>query len=308
MEPILIPLALLAGAGLPVQAGANAQLSKSIGSPLLATTLQLAVGTFILLVVTGISGTFGALVLLQHIPWWHAAGGLASALYVLSGILLFPRLGAVVTMGLFIAGQMFASLWLDVHGPLGMTPKPLTWAMLTGTGAVLAGATGIVFGQGTGRIQQLSTQLGSILLGLTAGAVLPIQGAINALLHQDLQAPLVVGMISFFVATCAMALVLICSAAPVKRPETTEGWSLPTVPWWSWLGGFAGAYYVLIVFMAMPVIGTAATVGLTIIGQQSISLLVDRYGLLRLPQRPISPLRIGGVLLLVIGVTLIRSF
>ena len=39
---------------------------------------------------------------------WCAVGGAASAFYVVSTILLFPRLGAVVSVGLSIAGQMLA--------------------------------------------------------------------------------------------------------------------------------------------------------------------------------------------------------
>ena len=37
-------------------------------------------------------------------------GGLGSALYITAGILLFPRVGALVAVGLFVAGQMLASL------------------------------------------------------------------------------------------------------------------------------------------------------------------------------------------------------
>ena len=47
------------------------------------------------------------------------------------------------------------------------------------------------------------------------------------------------------------------------------------------------------------------TVGLTIVGQQLVSMLVDRFGLLRLPQRPISGLRLASVALLLSGVGLI---
>jgi transporter family-2 protein len=306
MEQFLIPLVLLGGAGLPVQAGANAQLSKSFGSPLLATTAQLGVGSFILLLITGLSGTLGAVGRLPDVPWWHAMGGLASACYVLSGILLLPRLGAVATMGLVIAGQMTASLVIDVHGLLGITAKPLTGTMLLGAVSVVTGAACIVLGQGAGHIRQLSTQLGSLLLGLLAGALLPVQGAVNGLLRNDLQAPLAVGMISFCVATASMVLAVLCaavfmaSAFPLGKPRLSQ------MPWWGWLGGVLGAYYVLIVFMAMPVIGTAVTVGLTITGQQLVSVLVDRYGLLGLPQRSPSLLRIGGVVLLVAGVIVIR--
>jgi transporter family-2 protein len=37
-------------------------------------------------------------------------------------------------------------------------------------------------------------------------------------------------------------------------------------------------------------------------------VFVDRYGWLRLPQRCVSGLRLGGVALLLLGVTLIQTF
>jgi bacterial/archaeal transporter family-2 protein len=44
-------------------------------------------------------------------------------------------------------------------------------------------------------------KLGWIILALLAGAVLPMQGAINGLLRSDIGAPFVVGTISFAVAS-----------------------------------------------------------------------------------------------------------
>lgn len=52
------------------------------------------------------------------------------------------------------------------------------------------------------------------------------------------------------------------------------------------------------VFTAIPAIGAATTVGLTVAGQQIASLFVDRYGWFRLPRRPISARRFGGVAML----------
>lgn len=79
---------------------------------------------------------------------------------------------------------------------------------------------------------------------------------------------------------------------------------LPSMPWCGWLGGFSGAVYVTTVFTAIPVIGAAAAVGFMVAGQQIASVLVDRYSWLRLPRRPISRLRLSGVLLL--GVAAIK--
>ncbi|HEV2508544.1 DMT family transporter [Bosea sp. (in: a-proteobacteria)] len=307
MDTLFIPLSLAAGGLLAVQAGANAQLSKATGSPFAATTIQVVLAALLLLIVAIATGTAAAFGGLRAVPWWHAIGGVATALYVASTILVFPRLGAVVAVGLFIAGQMLASLGLDSFGLLGVpqqTPSPAT---LLGTAAVLVGVIAIVFGQ-KGATKELSgSKLGWMLLALVAGAVLPVQGAINGLLRQDLGAPFVVGAISFAVATLSMIAVLLVTLLLMNGAKPQLG-GLKTMPWWGWIGAVCGATYVTTVFVAIPAIGTAATVGLTVAGQQIVSLFVDRYGWFRLPQREISTLRFAGVVVLLLGVAAIKVF
>jgi bacterial/archaeal transporter family-2 protein len=307
MEALFVPISLLAGGLLAVQAGANTQLSKATGSPFAATTIQVSIAGALLLLVAAATGTIAAFRSLPGVPWWHAIGGLATAIYVASTILLFARLGAVVAVGLFIAGQMVASLALDTLGALGVPRQPAEAATLVGMLAVLAGAAAIVLGQ-KGATNELSgSKFGWILLALLAGAVLPVQGAINGLLRLDIGAPFVVGTISFAVATLAMAVVLLITLVlpDAPRPQLS---GLAKMPWWGWLGAACGATYVTTVFTAIPVIGTATAVGLTVAGQQIASLFVDRYGWFRLPQREISALRFAGVALLLVGVALIQIF
>jgi bacterial/archaeal transporter family-2 protein len=306
MESAFVPLSLVAGGLLAVQAGANTQLSKATGSPFAATTLQLGVGAALLFVIAAATGSLGALAALPHATWWHALGGIASAFYVVATILLFPRLGAVVAVGLSIAGQMLASLTLDAFGLLGVPQAAIDPTSAMGTLMVLAGAAAIVVGQGSSRTAMpLSTRLPWIVFALAAGAVLPIQGAVNGLLRTELQAPFAVATTSFVVATLAMGSVLALANAYGVAPKPSLG-RLPLMPWWGWLGGVAGAVYVTTVFTAIPAIGAAAAVGFTVAGQQFASVLVDRYGLLRLPQRPVSAIRLGGVVVLLAGVTAIK--
>ncbi|KSV93217.1 DMT family transporter [Sinorhizobium sp. GL28] len=305
METLFVPMALVAGGLLAVQAGANAQLSKAVGSPFAATTLQLAIGTGLLFLVALFTGTLAVLGAVPRAEWWHLIGGTASAVYVVSTIVLFPRLGAVVSVGLFIAGQMLASLALDSFGLLGVVQTGLRAGAAAGTLVVLIGVGMVVFGQG-GKDNLKADKLGWIALALVAGAVLPVQGAVNALLRQELGgAPFAVGAISFFVATLAMAAVMLVALARQKTPRPNIG-GVQTMPWWGWLGGFAGATYVTTVFTAIPVIGAAAAVGFTVAGQQVASVFVDRYGWFRLPQRSVSGLRLAGVVLLLAGVALIK--
>jgi transporter family-2 protein len=307
METLFVPLSLVAGGLLAVQAGANAQLSKATGSPFVATTIQVVIAGTLLLAVAAATGTVLAFGSLPAVPWWHATGGIATAIYVASTILLFPRLGAVVTVGLFIAGQMLASLVLDTSGALSVpqqVPQPVE---IIGVLAVFAGAAAIVFGQKGATAELSGSQIGWILLALLAGVVLPVQGAINGLLRSDIGAPFVVGTISFAVATLSMIVVLLLTRVLTDVPKPQMS-GLATMPWWGWLGAFCGATYVITMFTAIPVIGTAAAVGLTVAGQQIASLFVDRYGWFRLPMREISSLRYVGVATLLAGVALIQLF
>lgn len=297
METLAIPLLLLIGGLLAVQAGANVQLSTAMAHPFGASALQLAVGAALLTALAAVLGGLGALGTVDDVAAWHLAGGLGSAVYITAGILLFPRVGAVAAVGLFIAGQMLASLALDASGALGVAREPIGPAAALGAVAVVTGAVLIVRSQRQGR---LSTPW--VALGLAAGAALPVQGAVNAQLRADLDAPITAGAWSFAVAAVAMLAVLVLTGVRDARVDR-----LPTVPWWGWLGGLCGATYVTSVFLLIPEIGVAPTIGLTVAGQQIASVLVDRYGLLRLPPRPIAPVRRAGVAALLAGVALIHA-
>jgi bacterial/archaeal transporter family-2 protein len=305
MEALAIPLLVTVGAMLALQAAANVQLSAAMASPFGASTLQLGIGTGVLLAVAAVAGSLGAFDLLGEAEPWALVGGLGSAVYITAGILLFPRLGALVAVGLFIAGQMAASLALDGLGWLGVAQDVPGVAALAGAAAVAVATWLIVRAQaGAGALEEAARErTGWLCLGLVAGAVLPVQGAINAELNAELDAAVAVGAFSFLVATTAMALALgsiLAAGAPRPQVEPLRG-----VPWWGWLGGLCGATYVTSVFLLIPEIGAAPVVVLTVAGQQLASVAVDRYGLLRLPRRPISRRRLAGVALLLAGVALI---
>lgn len=307
MEILFVLLALLAGALLTVQVGANTRLSRGAGGPFAATTLQLGVGAVVLILLSALVGTLGALGSLPEVTWWHAFGGLASAFYVCSTIVLFTRLGAIVSVGLFITGQMLASLMLDGFGILGVEPAPIGLSGALGALAVVVGATVIVRAQaGKDAERTVGGRPGWVLLALAAGAILPVQGAVNALLRVDIGAPITVGAISFVVATAGMALALLFVVATGRAPRPTLK-PLAGVPWWGWLGGICGAAYVTTVFTAIPAIGAAAVVGLTVTGQQVASVFFDRWGLMRFPTKPVSGARLSGVALLLVGVVLIQA-
>ena len=132
--------------------------------------------------------------------------------------------------------------------------------------AVLGGAATIVHAQGAGHATPHSARW--IVFAALAGAALPVQGAINAQLRADLDAPITAALWSFVVATAAMAAVFGVFAARGRAPAPGAA-ALRNVPWWGWLGGLCGATYVTSVFLLIPHIGVAPTVALTVAGQQA---------------------------------------
>ncbi|MER5776430.1 DMT family transporter [Streptomyces sp. NPDC002039] len=305
MNAALLAAALLVGCLLAVQASVNLQLNKAVGTPYGASTVQLGVAAGLLVVLAAVTGSLGALGKLPGVEWWHLLGGLASPLYITSAILLFPRLGALASVGLFVTGQMFSSLVLDLGGLLGLEKKGLSPGIALGALAVLAGIIVIIRGQQATAPPGAPTMSGPgrtgwIALGIVAGGVLPVQGAVNAELRHGLGAPITVAAFSFTVAALTIAVVLLVLRLTDKTPKPQLA-PLKAMPWWGWLGGACAAGYVTGTFLLIPEIGAAVTVGLTVTGQQLTSALIDHWGMFRLPTRVLSVPRLTGLGLLLAG-------
>lgn len=307
---VYLAAALLIGGLLAVQASVNLQLNKAVGTPYGASTVQLAISAAVLAVVVAAVGSLGALGGLGAVATdapWKLLGGIASPIYITSAILLFPRLGALASVGLFVTGQMFASLALDLGGLLGVAVRPLGPGMVLGAISVLGGITVVIRSQlsgGQGSSGPLA-RVGWILLGLLAGAVLPVQGAVNAALRKELSDPFATGLWSFIVATVTIAVVLLVLVANRRTPRPRLA-PLRGVPWWGWLGGVAAATYVTVTFTVLPEIGAATTIALTVTGQQLISAVIDHRGWFRLPVKPVTAVRLGGLAALVAGCALVQ--
>lgn len=139
-----------------------------------------------------------------------------------------------------------------------------------------------------------------LLSTLLGGAVLPIQVALNALLRRYVGEPMQVTFISYFAGT--LASLAICFVAQYPVPTTT---ALAQTSWWMWIGGCLGTVYVWSTIFATPKIGASLALALTIAGQMIAALFLDHYGAIGLTKVPASPERIAGVVLVVLGVSLV---
>lgn len=137
---LFLPMPIAAGAALTTQFAVNAQLRTVVGGPVVAAAISFFIGTLALVAA--------ALVVDRHVPemsavtsspWWVWIGGLLGAAFVLASIILTPRLGAATTIGLFLAGQMIASIIIDHFGLLRVAVHKATIPRILGLALVLIG-------------------------------------------------------------------------------------------------------------------------------------------------------------------------
>lgn len=139
-----------------------------------------------------------------------------------------------------------------------------------------------------------------LLAALAGGAILPVQVALNTLLRRYVGEPMQVTFISYLAGT--LASLAICFAARYPLPATS---AIAQTSWWMWVGGCLGTLYVWSTIFATPKIGASLALSLTIAGQMIAALLLDHYGAIGLARFPASPTRIAGVVLVVLGVSLV---
>jgi len=139
------------------------------------------------------------------------------------------------------------------------------------------------------------------LLAFAAGVTLAAQPGVNAILARGVGGPALAALVSFIVGAAALVIFAIIRRSPIPASET-----LASIPWWAWLGGLLGAFYVTVSIIAAPQIGTGRFFAVVIAGQLFAGVLIDQFGLLGLPQRVLTLPRVLGLALLVAGVVLVR--
>ena len=133
-------LAFAAGNLLPVQAGVNGKLARSISNPASAALISFTTGFICLAIYLLVTRKFeldldGA----KAQPLWVWTGGLLGAFFVSIVTYLVPKLGASLSFCLIIAGQLAASMIIDQYGLFGVAVSTISFKKLAGIILVLIG-------------------------------------------------------------------------------------------------------------------------------------------------------------------------
>lgn len=138
----------------------------------------------------------------------------------------------------------------------------------------------------------------AVVLTAVAGGLIALQAPINAGLGRE-TGSLPAALVSFLIGTVALAAIVVLSGKAGGLGATFE------VSWYYLLGGLLGAVYVANALVAVSAIGAGGVAAATVAGQLTASVAIDRLGLFGLDQIPLSPERLLGVALLMVGTVLV---
>lgn len=139
-----------------------------------------------------------------------------------------------------------------------------------------------------------------LALPFVAGACLPLQAGINGQLARQASSVLAASLISFAVGTLALLILVLA-----QRELPSLG-TLKSLTWWHWSGGLLGVMFIATAAFAGPRVGAVLFMVLVIAGQLSMAVTLDHFGWAGFREAPVTPGKLGGLLLIVAGIWLIR--
>ena len=148
----------------------------------------------------------------------------------------------------------------------------------------------------------MMTRIVLLILVALGGVGLTLQMAWNSRLRAATGSAILTTIISIVVTLISLAVAWASGA-------TSRG-SVPafnSLPKWAWFGGVFAGYYLVASLIAIPKLGVAVVFSLVIAGQMLGALLLDSTGAFGVTQISLSPGRILGTALLLVGVILIQK-
>jgi len=137
------------------------------------------------------------------------------------------------------------------------------------------------------------------LITIVVGGLIALQAPINSTLGRSV-GTFAAATVSFGLGTLLLVAITLMVGDGFGRLEGVRNLS-----WYYLTGGILGAAYVTTVLVTVRSLGAGGVTAATIAGQLSMSLVIDRLGLLGIEQKPLSATRIVGVILLVAGTVLV---
>lgn len=197
---------------------------------------------------------------------WELLGGLGGGAFVAVQTFAVPVVGVALFTVSGVAGQTAASLYVDRAGlgPAGRQRITTTRVIA----ALLAVAAVVV--SVSDKLGSATFSLVAVLLGLVAGALLAVQGAINGKVAVTARSPLSATWVNFLVGTSMLVLLLTARTLTGGPPVVTD-----PQPWWLYTGGLIGLAFVAVAAFVIAHLGVLLFGLCQIAGQVVGAIVLD---------------------------------
>jgi bacterial/archaeal transporter family-2 protein len=281
-------LAAATGVLIAIQARSNGQLSHLISNSVEAALISFSSG----LVIVAIFALFSAsmkkgikelrsAVQQNLLPKWSLVAGAMGGVVIGMQTHVLPLIGVAIYSVGTISGQTMISLLVDRIGLTGggkkeISPRRIIAAVTT----ILAVVVSVL-----DRLSVSHFQILAVVLAIISGCLIGVQRALNGRINQYSRQNFTTSLLNFIMGTAALLLILLFRV--IFSHEKV--YSLPSGPWWIYLGGVTGVIYIAFSATVVQHLGVLTFTLFSVGGQLFGSLIIDLVS-------PISGVHVTGYL------------
>uniref|UniRef100_A0A0G4ICH3 EamA domain-containing protein n=1 Tax=Chromera velia CCMP2878 TaxID=1169474 RepID=A0A0G4ICH3_9ALVE len=294
--------------GLPLQAVCNIGVGRLLGHPLWGVSVSCSLGAVVSVFLichnkdrTLKEGFKELSVRVRSGPfeWVALCPAVLGAFWIGAGIFVPPLTGFGPFYTAVVCGQISMSMLVDCTGIIWSPRKRVSIPQAIGAVLVVCGV--LVF-QLEGILSESMSMvplIGLLAVALGAGCSLVVESTLTRRLSSSLGTPWRAVWFDFF-----FAAILATVAAVIVYPSpSAEG--VGPLEFWKFVGGIFGVFVVAVGVIVPSYIGFVFTFSMQVLGQLVSSVLVDLFVapfLLGVKPVPFTPLRAGGLSVVVVGV------
>lgn len=310
----LLCLAFAIGGGMSAQSAINARTGAWFSLTMLASVLNLSLGLIILTVVAILEVNASKSEPRLNLLAWKERPPLAllflpgalGAVYVTSGVVLVPVIGAALFFVSIVMGQILTAAGFDHVGFGGAERKPLSFIrgaalILALVGAILTVAERVFGGAANAQpagIIGAASAIAAIVGGLTVYQANLSRRASHLL-------PSRIAAVWWSFAVSATLSVMACGVQALAEPSARtvafamETWSNSS--WWMYFAAPLGVCYIASTILLLPKVGAGPFFIALVAGQLVGSAAIDATGAFSATRRPVTLLRGFGIFTVILA-------
>ena len=303
-------IGVIAGIASTVQASINTEARRFFRSPFITAGLNFMVA-WLCLAAFIIFNEHGLSIPVREIaknPPWIWLGGVCAIIIVTLNIVCVPKLGAAGNVMILNFGQIVTGLVIDHFALFGADEARMSLTRLAGAVLVFAGLILVTREKKLpGSEERRTLPMLFAVLAFIDGIACSTQIAVNGTLRtvvQSVSKATIVSMSVAFISTSIVIIVLVLLKG-IKGFFDQSQDDRPDFRVWMVTGGLFALTVVSGNAAVAPILGTGLSTITNLIGMMASGLVIDAVGFLGIEKKPVTFLKIAGMLLMLAGTAVI---